>query len=371
MFYLLGGIVTGIEYRKMNELNVIYQFNDRYVPYAGISITSMFINNTGVDKINVYILGEDLSEKSRELLRETAERFGRIVLFPNTEYMIDRLKKMRMIPYRGAFSVYLRLFFTEFIEVQNAINISDRCNKRFIYLDSDTIVNGSLLPLLYYNLQGKSIGMVLESIRDDYKVVIGMNECSEYFNSGVIVFDMNKWIENRYCERIVDYIQNVRSSYIGDQDFLNIVCEGDVCRLPLIYNFQPLHARYSAKEYFKAYPVRTTVTGDNNEYYSSDEIECGKSSAVIYHCYRWLGEFTWNKNNFHPFNELFDKYLRQSLWKDYEKRKAKLGFMLRGEKILYRILPPRLFIFVFKKAHEMMLKGAENKAKQNKVSQIS
>lgn len=346
------------------EINVVYQFNERYVPYAGVSMTSLFINNANSDDINVYVLGENLSESSMTLLRMTAEKYGRSVSFPETGALLKQFEADDMIPYRGAYSVYLRLFFSQMIDLRG---------KKVLYLDADTIVNGNLQSLFDYDLGGKSIGMVLESIRDDYKVMIGMGKDSDYYNSGVILFDVDKWIANRYCERLVEHIQNVRSSYIGDQDFLNIVCEGDVCRLPLIYNFQPLHARYSAKEYFKAYPVKTTTSGvnslDTGKYYSSEEIESGKSTAVIYHCYRWLGEFPWDKDNLHPFNDLFDMYLERSLWDAYEKKQANIGIVLKLEEMLYRILPKGAFILVFKKAHEMMLKRAERKAKQKKVSQ--
>ena len=261
----------------MSEINVIYQFNDKYVPYAGVSMTSLFINNINASSLNVYILGENLTEASRRLLRLTAEKYGRSIYFPKTEEMLKHFEQLGMILYRGAFSVYLRLFFSEMIDVRG---------KRVLYLDADTIVNGSLQSLFEYDLGGKSIVMVLESIRDNYKVMIGMGEDSDYYNSGVILLDVDKWIANRYCERLVEHIQNVRSSYIGDQDFLNNVCEGDVCRLPLIYNFQPLHARYSASDYFKAYPSKASYGSDNNMvysgYYSLEEIEAGKNSAVVY-----------------------------------------------------------------------------------------
>ena len=43
------------------HMNVLYQFNEKYAPYAGVSITSLFENNKNADEICVYILGENLS----------------------------------------------------------------------------------------------------------------------------------------------------------------------------------------------------------------------------------------------------------------------------------------------------------------------
>ncbi len=334
----------------MSEINVIYQFNEKYVPYAEVSITSLFVNNTDASDINVFVFGEELSEASVEMLNKTAHKYGRNVIFPRTEEILEEFKKMGMIPYRGAYSVYLRLFFDRMTKL---------AGKRAIYLDADTIITGSLLPLVNYDLDEKSIGMVLESIRDDYKIMIGMGPDSDYYNSGMILFDVDRWTENRYSERIVEHIQNVRSSYIGDQDYINIVCEGDVCRLPMVYNYQPLHGRYSAIEYFGAYPW-------DMGYYSVAEIEAAHNNTVIYHCYRWLGEFPWNKGNLHPFGDVFDKYLSQSLCNGYVKEKADTGWVLKSEKLLYRILPKKVFIRIFKLAHERMLRKAESDAKHHK-----
>ena len=38
------------------HMNVLYQFNEKYAPYAGVSITSLFENNKNADEICVYIL---------------------------------------------------------------------------------------------------------------------------------------------------------------------------------------------------------------------------------------------------------------------------------------------------------------------------
>ena len=340
----------------MSEINVIYQFNEKYVPYAGVSITSLLDNNRDAESINVYVLGEELENDSKTMLEKCVSKYDRSLFFPDTSKLICRFKDMGMIPYRGAYSVYLRLFFDQIVNLPG---------KKALYLDADTIIDRDILPLINYDLGGKSVGMVMESIRDDYKTMIGMKPDADYYNSGVILFDVDKWIENKYCMRIVEHIQKVRSSYIGDQDFLNIVCEEDVCTLPLSYNFQPLHGRYTGKEYFGAYGL---IPG-HGSYYKAEDIDSTRGRAAIYHCYRWLGEFPWNKGNKHPFCDVFDKYLLLSPWKGYTKEKAGMGLVLRVEKILYRILPKRVFIKVFKQAHEMMLKRAENDARSHKVNE--
>ena len=54
----------------MKDINVIYQFNEKYVPYAGVSLTSVLENNKSAETLNVYILGEGISEGSEKLLEQ-------------------------------------------------------------------------------------------------------------------------------------------------------------------------------------------------------------------------------------------------------------------------------------------------------------
>ncbi len=335
----------------MNEINILYQFNERYVPYALVSMTSVLENNKDV---SIYVLGEGLSDASVNRITELVRSYDAKVTFPDTASLIEKFKVLGMIPYRGAYSVYCRLFFTDLLEMTG---------KRVIYLDADTIVDKSLFSLMEYDLGGKSIGMVLESQRDDYKVMIGMNRSSDYYNSGVILYDVDKWVANAYCNKLVDHIRNVRSSYIGDQDFLNIVCEGDVCRLPITYNFQPLHGRYSVKQYFGAYPAIS-----EDDYYSTEEIEDAAKGATIYHCYRWLGEFPWNKDNWHPFNVIFDKYMKKV---SFAKEKARFGFSIWAERVMYFLFPKSFMIRVSRMGHEWMLRNAEADAKKHKANECS
>ncbi|MCR5302452.1 MAG: glycosyltransferase family 8 protein [Lachnospiraceae bacterium] len=337
----------------MEKINVIYQFNEKYAAYAGVSLTSLLINNEGAP-VDVMILADSIGDATKERFTKTADKYGARIFFPDTVSLMEEFREMGMIPYRGTYSVYLRLFFTKLS------GMPDLAGQRVLYLDADTIVDKNLQELFATDMEDKSIGMVLESLRDNYKVMIGMSPSSDYYNSGMILYDVDRWAGRQYPEKLVDHIKNVRSSYIGDQDFLNIVCEGDVYKLPPTYNFQPLHGRYSLKEYESAYGL--------DGYYTAEQVESACRGAAIYHCYRWLGEFTWDLGNLHPFTGLFDKYLERSLWSGYVKTKAKISAVIKLEKVMYRTLPKGIFIRIFKKMHELMLKGAEADARAAKAN---
>lgn len=92
-----------------------------------------------------------------------------------------------------------------------------------------------------------------------------------------------------------------------DQDLLNVVCREEILKLPAKYNAQPVHRVYHVNDYFKCYGSRA--------YYSEEEIEKLKDDTVIYHCFRFLGEFPWDKDNLHP-----DRRLLTIIWRNLHGR---------------------------------------------------
>ena len=217
---------------------------------------------------------------------------------------------------------------------------------RILYLDADTIVNRSLDTLFDIDMGNNSIAMGLDSLGEHHKIKIGLDKDDYYFNSGVILFDLNKWKRNRLSEKIVAHIKEGNNHYPApDQDLLNVVCKDNIALLDARYNMQPIHLAFSPKDYYKNYTT--------NAYYSREQIEVAVKNIVIYHFFRFLGEFPCNKKNLHPDNGVFDLYLEKSPWCSYKKEAAESNWMMKIEKILYRILPKGLFLKIFNYAHKI------------------
>ena len=117
------------------KLNLLYQFNEKYAPYAGTSVFSVLQNNKEADEINIYILGEGLSEVSQNKLRRMISDFGRRAVFVETGKLVRKMKTLDMPAYRGSYAANMRLFLDE---------VLDKSVDRVLYLDSDKIVYKSL-----------------------------------------------------------------------------------------------------------------------------------------------------------------------------------------------------------------------------------
>lgn len=338
--------------KRGTELTILYQFNEAYAPFAGVSVTSLFEQNKAAADITVYILGEGLSGESFERFERLEKQYGRTIAFLNADAAIARMRELDMPAYRGSYAANLRLFLTD---------ILPETVERILYLDADTIICAPLWELYAADMGRKVIGMAVDSLTMRHKRDIGLNPDEEYYNSGVILFDLQKWRQADYTGRIIDHVLHVRSHYPApDQDLLNVCCRGAIFRLPVRYNLQPIHLAFSYRQYHRFFGQKS--------YYGREEIEQAVREPGILHFFRFVGEFPWHENTLHPDREAFDKYLALSPWHDYKKKKAQAGTVLRIEKCLYRALPRGIFIVLFKFSHMLFIDRANRDSLKKKTN---
>lgn len=335
----------------MSEINVLYPFDNNYASHAGVSLTSLLENNRHADSIHVYVLGFDLCEESIQKLQKTVSNYGRDLIWLDPTRIETKIRELKLPAYRGASVAVARLFVSDFITEDV---------DRLLYLDSDTIIVGDLTDLVNENLEGNPAGMVCDSCGRDYKKYLGFTSDEDYFNGGMIVYDLPKWREQKCTEKITDHIQNVRSQYEAlDQDLINIVLKGKIKRLDLRYNFQPFHRVYSPEIYEKVYGAEG--------YYNNTTIQKASQNVVILHAFRYLGSFPWHKNTPHPYVKEYEHYKQISEWKDMKPDdQPSKGMVLSVECILQRILPRIVFLRLFRMTFKYQMRSIDKKLRKKK-----
>ena len=58
-------------------MNVLYTCDNNYVWLLGISAISMFENNRELQNLNVYLLGENISNENKQILTKIGEKYNR------------------------------------------------------------------------------------------------------------------------------------------------------------------------------------------------------------------------------------------------------------------------------------------------------
>ncbi|MBE6703060.1 MAG: glycosyltransferase family 8 protein [Ruminococcaceae bacterium] len=316
----------------MNDFSILYAFDENYAPWAGVSMYSLFENNKDLEDLTIYCVVDNVSKPTLRKLLQQAALFGRKLTFVDATAIIQRIKELNIPMYRGSYTTNFRLFFHMFVKKE--------C-KRLLYIDCDTLITGSLRPLAELDMGDKVIGVVRDSLSIQYKELLGLKPEDLYFNAGVSLINIPAWNEQKITEKMLDHIQNVQARYCNpDQDLLNLVLQGRAYILPPNYNLQPHHLAFTDETYFEVYKPAV--------YYTAAELEDARANPVIFHIYRYLGDFPWHKGNLHPANALFDQYAKRSLWKDIVKKPSNGGMIFKMEKVLYKMLPRKAFLCVFR-----------------------
>ena len=331
----------------MALINVMYQFDKRYAPYAGVSIKSLLTNSKTPKEVKFYLVTVGEIGDDTDKIKKTIEEYGADCLFIDAESINNRLFEMGIPSYRGSQATNFKLFIKELIPDDV---------ERILYIDCDTIVCDDLTPLFKEEMK-TPLAMCLESICSKVKVFKGFERDDYYFNGGVILFDMKMWKEEKCQERIESFMKEQKIRFSApDQDLINVLFKGKITLLPPKYNLQPMHYAYSDSLYYNYYKP--------DGYYSKEEVVNARKEPVIMHTYRFIGEFPWHKGNVHPQTPFFDHYLMNSEWKDYEKKNSDMPLIFKIEKVMYRILPRsvflRIFDFFFNMYQKKIIKSVRN-----------
>lgn len=123
--------------------------------------------------------------------------------------------------------------------------------RRVLYLDADTEVCGDLAPLFALDLGAAPLAAVPAArIADmvparqrqaDYAHfrALGMSEPFRYFNSGVMLVDIARWMADDLGERLLGFIErNAAVCTLPDEDALNAVLDGRIAEISPVWNLR-------------------------------------------------------------------------------------------------------------------------------------
>lgn len=263
----------------MEELDILYTINDKYIDIMLGSILSLLYNGN-LTKVRLHIITSNFKLEDYKKIETVLSKFNlEIYFYDLEEYDIE---KYNIPNWRGTQIANARLFFKEILDK----NLSQINN--LLYIDSDTVVVSSLNELDAYK------NYVVSAVKDGcYKSYLQkMNVCS-YFNSGVILFNVEKWICGDYQDKIFRTIENPPKEIIyPDQDIFNVSLEGNINELPLNYNMGTnafLFDNLGLKLYF-----------DNESNISYEEVVEAKKDPKILHSIGVSSIKPWTNNNIHP-----------------------------------------------------------------------
>lgn len=303
-----------------NIVHVLLCSTKSYVAYCAVTLVSIFENNKHLN-IHIHLITGDMEESDIDKLRNLSHIYNQSLSFYCPQEFL--LKSLEGIGHYHI-SAYYRLLAPELLPT--VLN-------KVIYFDIDLIVRGSL----------ENIWNSLDAVGDDSIPIVAARDVvrvydysrlhidhtiHSYFNSGVMVINLNYWRKYNVMQNCIAYITKYpRRIIYADQDALNAVLCGLV---------KYIHPKYNCLTFYFAKKQYLTMKVWYNDLTFIDEAV--KDPVVIH----FSGDKPWFKGNDDlPYKKEWMNYLSMTEWKDIPikyKNGFKGLFLNKIKNLVFRIL---------------------------------
>lgn len=205
-------------------MNIALCTDDNYAKYCMTAIVSILENNRDT-KCRIYVLIDSLDETNRNLFNYLSNYYKQEILV--TEIPLDSFSNL-ITRSRYRKSMYYRFLLPDIID-----------DDKVLYLDCDIINRKPLSDFYNTNLKDKAAAVIEDAQGDDVRLHNQIRYLGKYFNSGVMLMNLDYWRRNHVKEQLVKFIENnPNRCFYPDQDALNIVLADKVIFVPYTYNCQ-------------------------------------------------------------------------------------------------------------------------------------
>lgn len=226
----------------LNDINPIYNDNsplivfstdDNYVKYLGVTLTSLVKNISPDKNYDIVILDGGISPINIHKLSTIAKGYDNVsIRFFDILAYTQKHKDKFYTTAHFTEAMYYRIFITD---------IAKKYNKA-IYLDCDIIVQSDITKLSDIDLGQNLVGAIKDcgdkKLYNYIKKELPLINPENYFNSGVMIFDINLCKQNNFIKKCLDLLAIHNKLKYPDQDILNLALKDKVYFLPFVWNYR-------------------------------------------------------------------------------------------------------------------------------------
>lgn len=283
---------------EMEVFHIACSTDDKYIHHCCALFCSLLENHKNVS-LQLHLLTESLADQHIALLRRLVSSYPNASL--HIHYVVtDRLEYVKYRQNRPlSKAAYYRLLLA---------SVLDRLDK-VVYLDTDMIVVGDLIPLFQLDIENYALAAVRDvtPCSDEHRMQLSISYQGGYFCSALMLINLVYWRQHQAEDRLLAFAKRERKVFCHDQDALNFVFKQVWFELPPKWNKFHLHHMPCA-----SFPTWQ----DRYEYRAAPMVIHFSSYNPFERCY------------FIPYNRLYWKYLKLSGY-DYQGRFQKSSFWNR------------------------------------------
>ena len=205
---------------------IFFSSDDNYIPFLSVAINSLISNASKEYNYEIIILNSGLSSDNMEKISKYDKENIKIK-FEDVRPKIKDIVKDLELRLRDYYyiSIFYRLFIPSLFKEY----------KKVIYLDADIVLVDDISKLYNEEIDEFLVAGVPDEVVNnnvyfrEYSVKSLDLEPGNYFNSGVLLMNLEKFREEKIEEKFLHILSKYNFDVIApDQDYLNFLCKGKV-----------------------------------------------------------------------------------------------------------------------------------------------
>lgn len=209
------------------KISIVVVSDDYYSILLVAFLKSIEMNHKTDEIVDVYIIDDNISRKSVEKITNSL-CLDKMVL--NWIEMKDAIPKDMNLPFvinSYPINIFIRLLIPYFVPSHL---------KKVIYFDVDMIMQDDISNLWKIDIGDFIVGAVSDTIGPVVRTIgegvrnyaeLGLNPDEKYFNSGLLVINIERWLEENITQNTLETItENKKYASLSDQYGLNVTIIG-------------------------------------------------------------------------------------------------------------------------------------------------
>ncbi len=324
-----------------NKIGICMATDNNYAKHLGVALTSLALNSSPDKTYDIVVFDNKLTVSNKDLLTKTVAGHNNIsIRFVKTgDYVYTRKMFERDHINKSC--------YTRFVILDLLRNFD-----KVIYLDCDLIVHHDIADMYDIDLGDNYVAAIRdivmaswnnekgefgESYRKYNSEELGLKNIYDYFNSGVMIFNVKEMSKHITTDELFDLATSKNWRW-QDQDILNKVCADKVLLLPSKWNFMPHQNTDNTRL------IEFSAPKDRFEMF----LEAKKDPYIIH----YAGHFQPMYHADSDFADVYWKYARQSVFYEeilgekfasiayvWQTRKFKVPFKTKVKKVLKKVFP--------------------------------
>ena len=219
------------------NIPVCFACDNDFAKYTAVAVQSVIENASDKSNYDILVLNENFDKETVNKFESLTQKNISVRCVNISDFISDIDKKINDVTKRKKI-VYYRFFVPRIFSGYEKI----------LYFDGDLVVEEDVAKLFETDLSDYSIGAVndifmkilLQRSKNWLRYlseVLKMESPENYFQSGVMLFNIPKMLEENITEKLLERLKEVGEPMIVDQDIYNSVCQNTVKFIEPVWNY--------------------------------------------------------------------------------------------------------------------------------------